>query len=97
MTIPGKTAEPERGKFSSPSALWQFAMDTVVLLREAGWSEAADTMESAARYVTSSGWEWLGELHAATKRIEERCNLPEDLRSRLARIRRTAASRHPYE
>ena len=59
-------------------------------------SEAGDIMESAARYGTSSGWEWLGELGAATKMIQKRFDLPEELRSRLSRIGKTAASRNPY-
>ena len=34
-------------------------------LRAAGLTEACEVMESAATFVTSSGWEWLGELGAA--------------------------------
>ena len=72
-------------KFASPSALREFALETASLLRAGGQAEAGEVMESAATFVTSSGWEWLGELDAATTRIRERFNtsVPNDLDYRL--------------
>src|SRR5437762_7417607 len=96
MTPSKDTGEGADGRFTSPSALWQFAVETAMQLRQAGLSEAGDIMESAAKFVTSSGWEWLGELGVAAKTITKRFNLPEALRARVSRIGEAATSRHPY-
>jgi hypothetical protein len=83
-------------KFESPSALRQFAIETASQLRQAGLSEAGEIMESAAGFVTSSGWEWLGELGAAAMRIRERFQLPEHVGTRVNRIHKAATSQKPY-
>ncbi len=92
MGNPDVTSEP----FASPSALWQFCMETVSMLRHAGMAEAADTLETATKYVTSSGWEWLGELGLAARSIRERCDLKEPLGTRISRIEQTTKSKKPY-
>jgi hypothetical protein len=58
-------------KFASPSTLREFALETASQLRAAGQTEACEVMEAAATSVTSSGWEWLGELGAAAASIRE--------------------------
>jgi hypothetical protein len=87
---------PEPHVFACPSALWQFAIETSMELRKAGFNDAGDNLESAARFVTSSGWEWLGRLRKATEIIQKRCEMPEDLCSRISRIRKAATSKRPY-
>jgi hypothetical protein len=96
MTSPNQAEETPGNSFSSPSAFRQFAIDTAIQLRQAGLSEAADIMESAANYAATTGSEWLGELGIATKTIQKRFDLPEALRSRVSRIAQAAASRQPY-
>jgi len=91
-----KPGQDRAGGFASPSALWEFAIETVSQLRQAGMSEAADLLKGAACYVTSSGWEWLGELGVATASIRKRFHLPGPIASRIKRIHRTATSRRPY-
>ena len=88
---------PSSPPFASPSALREFALETATQLRQAGMTEAAKIMERAATHVTSSGWEWLGELGAAAKIIQKRFVLPEGMRDRIMRIAKAAASKHPYE
>jgi hypothetical protein len=87
---------PATEKFASPSALREFALETASQLRAAGLTEACEVMESAATFVTSSGWEWLGELGAASASIRERFQLPDFIAVRVARIHETATSRQPY-
>ena len=82
--------------FASPSALRQFALETAGQLRQAGLSEAGDIMESAAKFVTSSGWEWLGELGAAAETAARRFALPQALGAKVSRIARAVASQRPY-
>jgi hypothetical protein len=89
--------EPVPEHFASPSDLRQFALDTAAQLRVVGMTEAGDSLESAAKYVTSSGWEWLGELWLAAKAIAKRHDLPQPLRARVLRIVEVAGSRHPYK
>ena len=83
-------------KFASPSALREFALETAALLRADGHAEAGELLEAAATFVSGSGWEWLGELDAATKSIRQRFKLSDELAARVARIRKTATSRSPY-
>jgi hypothetical protein len=83
-------------KFTSPSALREFALETAAQLRATGQTEACELMEAAATYVTSSGWEWLGELGAAASSIRERYQVSDLVAARLARIREAAASQQPY-
>ena len=71
-------------------------MATVADLRAAGFDEAALTLEAATTYVTSSGWEWLGELGLATASILKGCRLPESTAARVRRIHHAATSSHPY-
>lgn len=88
--------EPASEQFTSPSALREYALETAAALRVLGLSEAGDILESAATFVTSSGWEWLGELGSAAASIRKRFELSESVAARLARIHKTATSRHPY-
>lgn len=53
-------------------------------------------MEAAAKFVTSSGWEWLGELGNAAARIRDSFPVPDLIAARLARIREAATSQQPY-
>ena len=82
--------------FSSPSELWEFSMETVADLRSAGFDAAAATLKDGATYVTSSGWEWLGELGTAAASIRRRYQLPEPIATRIKRIHKAATSRRPY-
>jgi hypothetical protein len=84
-------------KFTSPSALREFALETAFELRAAGQPEACEVMEAAATFVTSSGWEWLGELGAAVATIRERFQVSDSIVARLSRIREAATSQQPYE
>lgn len=86
---------PEGG-FDSPEALRQFAIDTASELRAAGIADAADTLERAARYVTGSGWEWLGALGMAAKQIQPNRDLSDELRQKLKRLAKAGTSRRPY-
>jgi hypothetical protein len=95
MTIVRNSGQPVPGYFASPSALRQYAIETATQLRQAGLSEAGGIMELAAKFVTSSGSEWLGERGAATKTIQNRFDLSDWLRSRVARIGQASASKHP--
>ena len=83
-------------KFTSPSALREFAMETASQLRAAGQTEACEVMEAAATFVTSSGWEWLGELGAAVASIRGRFQVSDSVAARLNRIREAATSQQPY-
>ena len=83
-------------RFDSPEALRQFAIDTASELRAAGMADAADTLERAARYVTGSGWEWLGVLGTAAKQIRPNRDLSDELRQKLKRVAKAGKSRHPY-
>jgi hypothetical protein len=83
-------------KFASPSELREFALETAARLRADGQTEAGEVLEAAATYVTGSGWEWLGELDAATARIRQRFPVSAVAATRLARIRKAATSRRPY-
>ena len=83
-------------KFASPSALREFALETAAQLRADGQTEAGEVLEAAATYVTGSGWEWLGELDAATARIRQCFQVSEAVATRLARIHKAATSRRPY-
>lgn len=85
-------AEP----FESPSALRRFALDTATELRAQRKGDAGDVLESAAKLVTGSGWEWLGELHVAAERCRAERAVPEELRAKLVRIARVAGSSRPY-
>ena len=96
MTSPAKANEPEQGRFASPSALRQYAIQTAAHLRRAGLSEAGNIMESAANFAATTGSEWLGELGQAAKTIHRRFDLPQVLAVRVARIAEAARSRHPY-
>ena len=87
--------DPEN-HFDSPQALRQFAIDTASELRAAGMGDAADSLDGAARYVTGSGWEWLGVLGTAAKQIRRNRGLPDELRRKLKRIAKAGASRHHY-
>ncbi len=71
-------------------------MKTVSLLRECGLVEAADILESGVRYTTSSGWEWLGELAQAARRVRAQYQVPEAAHEALGVIVKTATSRSPY-
>jgi hypothetical protein len=82
--------------FASPEDLWNFALETVSLLREAGFPEAGQLLEAGARYSTSSGWEWLGELGSAATNVRQGFTLPEPLASRVLRIVLRATSDQPY-
>ena len=84
-------------KFPSPSALREFALETASQLQAAGQAEACEVMEAAATFVTSSGWEWLGELAAAAASIRERFQVSDLVAARLTRIREAATSQQPYE
>ncbi|HWX20533.1 MAG TPA: GNAT family acetyltransferase, partial [Candidatus Binatia bacterium] len=95
-TASRKPDEPANGSFASPSTLWQFAIETAAQLRQTGLSEAGDILESAAKFVTGSGWEWLGELGIATKSIQKRFTLPDALRARISRIEQASTSKRPY-
>jgi len=53
-------------------------------------------MEAATTFVTSSGWEWLGELGAAVASIRERFPVSDLIAARLTRIRDAATSQQPY-
>jgi hypothetical protein len=88
--------QAEDVKFVSPSALWEFALETATQLRQAEMKEAGDRLESAARYVTSSGSEWLGELGAAAANIRKQFKLSKEIASRVRRIQKAATSRRPY-
>jgi len=81
--------------FTSPSALREFALETAAQLR-ATQTEACEIMETAATFVTGSGWEWLGELGAAASSIRERFSVSDLVAARLARIREAATSQRPY-
>lgn len=83
-------------KFASPSALREFALETASLLRAGGQAEAGEVMESAATFVSGSGWEWLGVLGAAATSIRERFQLSDGVAARLTRIHKAAISRQPY-
>jgi hypothetical protein len=83
-------------RFISPDALREFALETASQLRSAGQPAAADIMHDAATFVTGSGWEWLGELAHAAKKIEKKTRVPDMLAARLARIREVATSGRPY-
>ena len=83
-------------KFESPAALREFALGTASLLRAGGQAEAGEIMETAATFVSGSGWEWLGELDAATTSIRQRFKLSGEITARVARIRKAATSRQPY-
>jgi hypothetical protein len=83
-------------KFASPSALREFALETASQLRAAGQAEARAIMDAAATFVTSSGWEWLGELGAAAAIIRERFQVSDLVAARLLRIREAATSQQPY-
>jgi len=95
MNAARNTDEPEAGRFASPSELRQFAIETAAQLRQVGLNEAGDIMESAAKYVTSSGWEWLGELGIAARTIKKRFDLSAILRARVSRIGKAAKSKDP--
>lgn len=82
--------------FSTPSALREFALETAAQLRAGGLVEAAGRLEEAANDVSSSGWEWLGELGAAATKIKDGFELPAPIAARLKRIRKTATARKPY-
>jgi hypothetical protein len=71
-------------------------LETASELRAAGLTDASQLLESAATYVTGSGWEWLGELGIATATIRKRFKLPKPLAARIKRIRKAAVSRRPY-
>lgn len=71
-------------------------MKTVSLLREYGLVEAADLLESGVRYTTASGWEWLGELARAARRVRAQYQVPEAAHEALGVIVNTATSRTPY-
>lgn len=71
-------------------------METVSQLRTAGFTGAADTLKSATKYVTSSGWEWLGELGLAAQTIQKGNKLPDPLAARVSLIVATATSKRPY-
>jgi hypothetical protein len=83
-------------KFTSPSELREFALETAGQLRAVGLTEACEMMEGAATFVTSSGWEWLGELGAAASSIQERFHVSDLVAARLSRIRVAATSQQPY-
>jgi hypothetical protein len=83
-------------KFTSPSALREFALETAAQLRGAGQAEACEMMEAAATFGTSSGWEWLGELGAAATSIRKRFPVSDLIAARVARIREAATSQLPY-
>jgi hypothetical protein len=83
-------------RFQNPSELWEYSMDVVSRLRAAGLNDAADTLETGVRHVTSSGWEWLGELGLAAGRVSKGYRTPPELRQALETIIRTARSRRPY-
>ena len=83
-------------KFASPSTLREFALETASQLRATGQTEACEVMEAAATFVTSSGWEWLGELGAAATSIRERFQVSDLIAARLIRIREAATSQQPY-
>ena len=84
-------------RFSSPSQLREFALETASQLREAGEAEACRILEEAATFVSGSGWEWLGELAAATEAVLDGFKLPVPVRERLARIRKAAKSQRTYD
>jgi hypothetical protein len=83
-------------RFASPNDLREFALQTAGDLRQAGLAEAGDLLEAAATYVTGSGWEWLGELMVAARKIRRRFTLSDALAAKVARIQRAAASGRPY-
>jgi hypothetical protein len=83
-------------QFTSPSALREFAIETALQLRKAKLEEAGGILEDAANYVTSSGWEWLGELGRASEEIREQYGLQKEILSRVDRIIAAAKSQHPY-
>jgi len=70
-------------------------MNVVALLRADGSREGADLLEAGVKYVTSSGWEWLGALGSS-----RRCGLEAlsdfHVRQALETIVHTARSRMPY-
>jgi hypothetical protein len=86
-----------RPQFHTPDELWRYSMKTVSLLREYGLVEAADLLESGVRYTTSSGWEWLGELARAARKVRAQYQVPEAAHEALGVIVKTATSRSPYE
>jgi hypothetical protein len=96
VTSSDQPNQPEYGRFASPPALRQYAIETASQLRQSGLREAADIMEAAANFAATTGSEWLGELGIAAKTIQKRFDLPEALRSRVSRIGQAAASRQPY-
>lgn len=83
-------------KFKSPSELRRFALETASQLRAVGLTEASEVLEQAANFVTSSGWEWLGELSAAAASIEAKFPVSDSVAPRLAAIREAATSERPY-
>jgi len=82
-------------KFTSPSALREFALETAAQLKRCGLSEAGDIMQAAANFCVTTGSEWLGELRIAAKTIRGRFELSQDLHARVMRIARAAGSRQP--
>jgi hypothetical protein len=76
--------------------LWKYSMNVVALLRADGSREGADLLEAGVKYVTSSGWEWLGALGRAADAVSRRYRTSTNVRQALETIVRTARSRMPY-
>jgi hypothetical protein len=85
-----------RLKFRTPEELWNYSMHVVALMRAGDLGETADVLEHGVRYVTSSGWEWLGELGQAAEAVSKRYRTPPDVRQALDTIVRTTRSKRPY-
>lgn len=82
--------------FSDPSALWNYARETAQQLESAGHAKAAEILDSAATFVTSSGWEWLYELASAVSKIEDEFQFSKAIGARLKNIQAAATSSQPY-
>jgi len=82
--------------FTSPSMLRDFVLDTASQLRGTGCDEAIELLESAANYVTVSGWEWLGEVAAAATSVRDGYQVSADILERLTQILEAATSQRPY-
>ena len=83
-------------RFASPSALREFVLETASQLHKANLTKAGEILEAAANYVTSSGWEWLGELGLASEKIRNEYQLPSNIASRTERVLTAVKSQQPY-
>jgi len=67
----------------SPEDLSSYISETVRLLRDEGFENAANTFEKINNSVFTSGSEWLGEIGHAINSIQEAYSIPENIKERL--------------